>query len=55
MLDFLLVPVFLFGDKISVCVSNHLGGILTSTGKAFSLNLQAGESDSSTDPAGECQ
>ena len=28
---------------------------MTSTGKAFSLNLQAGESDSSTDSAGERQ
>ena len=53
--SFLSVPVFFFGEKISVCISNHLGGILTSTGKAFSLSLQAGESDSSTDPARECQ
>ena len=52
---YLSVLDFLFGDKKIVCISNHLGGILTSTGKAFSLNLQAGESDSSTDPAGECQ
>ena len=53
--SFLSVPVFLFGEKNSVCLSNHLGVILTSTGKAFSLSLQAAESDSSTDPAQECQ
>ena len=52
---YLSVPDFLFGDKKIVCISNHLGGILTSIGKAFSLNLKAGESDSSTDPAGEHQ
>ncbi|CAN0426472.1 unnamed protein product [Rangifer tarandus platyrhynchus] len=31
------------GPLAGILYSNHLGGILTSTGKAFSLNLQAGD------------